>query len=241
MAHPLKLSDPSVLPFREVVSEQSAIVLQDALRFYERFSAGNADDHALAKEVAEVHRRIGDIRQRLGAIRDSQRANDEALKHYRRLLLSHPGDQELVQSTASTHNRYGRSFWLSGQFPEPRQAHHQARELLGDGPLLMPELTVVLEPDAAEARAIGREFVQLYLRMPNYTNNLRRFGYTDDDLAGAGSDRLIDAVVAWGVPDAIAARVGEHLDAGADHVAIQSYGPKPTVEVWRALAPMLVG
>lgn len=116
-----------------------------------------------------------------------------------------------------------------------------AREILGDGPLLMPELTVVLESDPSEARAIARKYAKLYLGMPNYTNNLRRFGYTDDDLSGEGSDRLIDAVFAWGNPNAIATRMRAHFDAGADHVAIQSFGPKPETDVWRELAPALLG
>lgn len=119
-------------------------------------------------------------------------------------------------------------------------AHTAAsRKVMGERSLLMPELTVVLEEDPVKARSIAREFAALYLRMPNYTNNLRRFGYTDDDLSGVGSDRLIDDIVAWGAPQAIAARVREHLDAGADHVAVQSFGPKPEVEVWRDLAPVL--
>ena len=116
-----------------------------------------------------------------------------------------------------------------------------AREVLGEGPLLMPELTVILESDPSEARAIARRFAKLYLGMPNYANNLRRLGYTDDDLSGVGSDRLIDSIFAWGDPKAIAARVREHLDAGADHVAIQSFGPKSTADVWRELAPTLLG
>ena len=116
-----------------------------------------------------------------------------------------------------------------------------AREVLGEGPLLMPELGVILESDPVEARAIARSFASLYFKGPNYANNLRRFGYTDEDFAGEGSDRLIDAVVAWGDPAAIAARVRAHLDAGADHVAIHSRGPSPEADVWRELAPVLLG
>lgn len=116
-----------------------------------------------------------------------------------------------------------------------------AREVLGDGPLLVPEMTVILESNPSVARALARKFASLYFKGPNYANMLRRFGFTDDDFNGEGSDRLIDAVVAWGDPETIAARVRAHLDAGADHVAIQSRGPKPEADVWRELAPRVLG
>lgn len=116
-----------------------------------------------------------------------------------------------------------------------------AREILGDGPLLMPEVTVILESDASAARAYARKFASLYFKGPNYANMLRRFGFTDNDFMGEGSDRLIDAVVAWGDPEAIAARIQAHLDAGADHVAIQSRGTMPEADVWRELAPRVLG
>ena len=115
-----------------------------------------------------------------------------------------------------------------------------AREILGDGPLLMPAVTVILESDAAAARAYARKFANLYFKGPNYANMLRRFGFTDNDFLGEGSDRLIDAVVAWGNPDAIAARIRAHLDAGADHVAIESRGTTPEADVWRELAPRVL-
>lgn len=132
-----------------------------------------------------------------------------------------------------------RSFGTHPYFVPPEHTA-AARELLGDGPLLMPEHKVILETDPREARAIARKYAKLYLRTPNYVNNLRRLGYGDDDLGGGGSDRLIDAVFAWGDPRTIAARVRAQFDAGADHVAIQSFGPKPTADVWRALAPELL-
>ena len=107
--------------------------------------------------------------------------------------------------------------------------------------MLMPEVTVILESDPSVARALARKFAGLYFKGPNYANMLRRFGFTDDDFNGEGSDRLIGAVVAWGDPETIAARVRAHLDAGADHVAIQSRGPKPEADVWRELAPRVLG
>jgi probable F420-dependent oxidoreductase len=98
-----------------------------------------------------------------------------------------------------------------------------ARAILGPVPLLAPEQVVVLEPDPTRARELGRRHMASYLRLPNYVNNLRALGYEDADFGDGGSDRLVDAIVAWGDEEAIAARVREHLDAGADHVAIQAY------------------
>jgi probable F420-dependent oxidoreductase len=96
-----------------------------------------------------------------------------------------------------------------------------ARSILGPEPCLAVEMTAVMETDPAEARRIARAFARHYLALPNYANNLRRIGYTDDDLAGEGSDRAIDAVIAWGDAVTIAERARQHLDAGADHVCIQ--------------------
>jgi probable F420-dependent oxidoreductase len=99
---------------------------------------------------------------------------------------------------------------------------HRAREILGAGPLLCPEQAVVLESDPAQARIVGRTYTSRYLAQPNYVNNLRDLGFTDDDLApNGGSDAFVDALVAWGDLDAVVGRVREHLDAGADHVAVQ--------------------
>jgi probable F420-dependent oxidoreductase len=98
----------------------------------------------------------------------------------------------------------------------------QAREILGPGPLLAPEQKVVISTDPGQARAIGRTRVEKpYLGLANYTANLRRLGWTDADLAGGGSDALIDALVAHGNAAQVVARLAEHLDAGADHVSIQ--------------------
>jgi probable F420-dependent oxidoreductase len=96
-----------------------------------------------------------------------------------------------------------------------------ARELISPSAFLAPEHKVVLTTDAEKARAIGRKALDIYLGLANYLNNLKRLGFTDEDLARPGSDRLIDALVAYGTTDAIAARLKEHLDAGADHVAVQ--------------------
>jgi probable F420-dependent oxidoreductase len=97
----------------------------------------------------------------------------------------------------------------------------QARAILGPGKYLCPEQAVVFETDPAKARALGRTFLSLYLTLPNYTNNFLRLGFTKDDFAGGGSDKLIDAVVAWGNAGCIRDRIRAHHAAGADHVCVQ--------------------
>ncbi|AFP37951.1 LLM class F420-dependent oxidoreductase [Mycolicibacterium smegmatis] len=96
-----------------------------------------------------------------------------------------------------------------------------AREIIGPDAFLAPEHKVVLTTDAEQARAVGRKALDLYLGLANYLNNFKRLGFTDDELAKPGADRFIDAVVAYGTVDAIAARLSEHLAAGADHVPVQ--------------------
>lgn len=119
----------------------------------------------------------------------------------------------------------------------------RARRVLGAAPLLAPEQAVVVETDPARARAVGRQHLARYLELPNYLNNLRELGFGDADLSGGGSDRLVDALVAWGDVGAIAARVRQHHDAGADHVAIQAITTDPgrALEELRLLAPALTG
>lgn len=115
-----------------------------------------------------------------------------------------------------------------------------AREILGAGPLLAPEVAVVVDADPASARAVGRRYAERYLQLPNYTENLRRLGYDDQDLDGGGSDRLVDEVVPWGDEAAVARAVHAHLEAGADHVAVQPVTAEgPSLEVARRLAPVL--
>jgi probable F420-dependent oxidoreductase len=118
----------------------------------------------------------------------------------------------------------------------------KAREILGPHAMICAELAVVLEEDPATARATARSHTAVYVTLPNYTNNLRDFGYHDDDFVDAGSDRLVDAIVAWGGLDAIAKRVRAMRDAGADHVCVQVIRPDndiPRAE-WRELAPALL-
>ena len=117
-----------------------------------------------------------------------------------------------------------------------------ARDIVGPGVLLAPEQAVVLERDASRARELARGHMQLYLRLSNYVRNLRRMGFTEDDVAGGGSDRLVDAIVAWGDVEQIAQRVRAHHAAGADHVCIQVItgdAGTPPLAQWRELAPAL--
>lgn len=97
----------------------------------------------------------------------------------------------------------------------------RARELIGPSAFLAPEHKVVLTTDSARARTVGRQALDMYFNLANYRNNWKRLGFTDDEVSRPGSDRLVDAVVAYGTPDAIAARLNEHRLAGADHVPIQ--------------------
>jgi probable F420-dependent oxidoreductase len=116
----------------------------------------------------------------------------------------------------------------------------RARTLLGPSAFLAPEHKVVLTTDPDTARSVGRRALDIYLNLANYLNNWRRLGFTDADVARPGSDRLVDALVAYGTTDAIAARLREHLDAGADHVAVQVLTrPEKLVEALAELAGAL--
>jgi len=126
----------------------------------------------------------------------------------------------------------------------PPEHTARARKILGADRLLAVEQAVVLERDAARAREVARLHTSGYLKLANYARNLRRLGFDETDLAGDGSDRLVDAIVAWGALDAVVGRVRAHRAAGADHVCIQVLTADrqilPTAE-WRALAGALLG
>jgi probable F420-dependent oxidoreductase len=116
-----------------------------------------------------------------------------------------------------------------------------ARGVLGDGPLLLPEQTVILTDNADEARAIGTEWLRSYLALPNYANNLLRSGFSEEDVSQV-SDRLFNAIIAWGNEDAILRRVSEHRSAGANHVCVQVLLSDPKAyprEEWRRIAAAL--
>ena len=117
-----------------------------------------------------------------------------------------------------------------------------ARNRMGAGPLLAVELACVVDEDAERARAAARTYAQTYLRLRNYTSNLLRFGFSEDEIADGGSDRLIDAVIPQGSTGQIAEVVRAHLDAGADHVCLQPLAANGVPrEAWAALATELIG
>jgi probable F420-dependent oxidoreductase len=118
-----------------------------------------------------------------------------------------------------------------------------ARKILGPAALLIPEQKIFLGTDESTAKAAARRVTSPYLKLPNYTNNLRRYGLTDDDFADGGSDRWLEALVAWGDGPAVRTRIDAHLQAGADHVAIHVLAASPDAVLpraeWRALAAVL--
>lgn len=115
-----------------------------------------------------------------------------------------------------------------------------AREVVGPGPLVAPEQAVVIDPDPASARATARSHMEGYLLLDNYRRNLLRLGWSESDVAGGGSDDLVDAIVGWGDAGAVADRIREHLDAGADHVSIQPLGDPWGLDELEALASALM-
>ena len=121
-----------------------------------------------------------------------------------------------------------------------------ARQVMGPDAALYPEQMVILATDPAAARSQARKHMALYLGLPNYTNNLLRLGFEQSDIddgpGGGPSDRLVDAIVAWGTPEQITARIAEHFDAGADHVCVQVLADSldATADGWRTLAPHLL-
>jgi probable F420-dependent oxidoreductase len=123
----------------------------------------------------------------------------------------------------------------------PPEHTARARKVMGEDAWLCPEQMVILETDPSNARAVARKNLQVYLSLPNYQNNLKQFGFTDQDFGDGGSDKLVDALVAWGDEQTIADRIEAHRDAGANHVCIQAFRPdgkaQPDLRLLEALAP----
>ena len=196
----------------------------------ERFLVGIGVSHAPLIDMADA----GRYRQPLARTReylDGIDATATPIPQQRRVLAAlGPKMLELARTRAG------------GTHPYLVTPDHTAvaREALGADSLLLPEQAVVLETDPDRARAIGRLHLAGYLALPNYTNNWFRLGFTEADTADGGSDRLVDALVAWGDEATVMARVQEHRDAGADHVCIQVLTDNPLalpLEEWRRLAP----
>ncbi|MFD8227537.1 LLM class F420-dependent oxidoreductase [Streptomyces massasporeus] len=155
-----------------------------------------------------------------------------------------PADRRLLAALGPKSLRLARDR-AAGSIPylvTPEHTAH-ARETLGEAPLLAPELGVVPETDPDRARALARDFLKLYLPLPNYTNNFLRHGFTEDDLKDGGSDRLVDALFAWGDEAAIRTKIDAFFEAGADHVALQVVNDEPRDalprKAWRDLATLL--
>lgn len=124
----------------------------------------------------------------------------------------------------------------------PVEHTHRARQVIGPHRLLCPEVAVVIEPSPDNARRLARRYLRTYLQLPNCGRNLLRSGFDEDDLSDGGSDRVVDALIAWGPVERVTSRIREHLEAGADHVAVQVLGDDPShvpSQQWRALASSL--
>jgi probable F420-dependent oxidoreductase len=152
----------------------------------------------------------------------------------RRVLAAlHPRMLELARE---------RSWGSHSYFVTPEHTA-RARKALGNDRLLAPEQAVLLETNAATARTIARQHMAIYLGLPNYRRNLLTLGFSESDLDQGGSDRLVDAIVAWGDVDTVCARVRAHHDAGADHVCLQALTADMASvprDQWRALAAALL-
>ena len=119
----------------------------------------------------------------------------------------------------------------------------RARAIMGPKALLLPEQMVLAETDPVRARAVARAQLKIYLRLPNYQNNLKQFGFDDADFENGGTDRLVDALVCWGTPEKIAGHIEAHLAAGANQVCIQAFrsdGGPGTDEELLARLPSLI-
>ena len=201
-----------------------------------RFLLGLGVSHVPLVEQLRGHtygKPVATMRAYLDAMEEAPyRAVPPSIKPIRVLAALGPGMLQLAAERASGAHSY---------FVPPEHTEG-ARKILGENRLLAVEQAVVLESDAAKARQIARSHTSRYFRLPNYVNNLRRLGFTDEDLANSGSDRLVDAIVAWGDMNGIVDRVRSHQSAGADHVCIQVLTADPQalpLAQWRELAAAL--
>ncbi|MFD6897669.1 TIGR03620 family F420-dependent LLM class oxidoreductase [Rhodococcus sp. NPDC060086] len=199
-----------------------------------RFLLGLGASHAQVVDAAEAGRYTKPY-SRMVEYLDALDATDSPVPA-ERLALAALGPRMLTLSAERT----------AGAHPYFAPAEHtaQAREILGDGPLLAPEVAVVLDEDEDTARGIAQEYMRGYLSLPNYSNNLLRLGYTEDDVAGAGSDRLREALIPSGNIERVVAGIERHYEAGADEVPIQVLTADQMTfpaEAYRELAAALIG
>ena len=176
-----------------------------------RFLLGLGVSHAPLIDASEPGRYTKPYTKMVGYLDGLDTAAEPYPRDARVLAALRPRMLELARDRAAGAHPY---------FVPPEHVA-AAREILGRDALVAVELAVVLDADPATARVTARRHTAIYVMLPNYTNNLRRFGFGDDDFAGGGSDRLVDAIVAWGDLEAIVARVQAMRDAGADHVCLQ--------------------
>jgi probable F420-dependent oxidoreductase len=181
-----------------------------------------------AAEVSRSFHRLGSDRFVLG-VGPGHRQIDQAYEKPYAKLVSYLDELDVPQDRVVLAALSPKTLKLAaertaGSHPYLVPVAHTAyaREVLGPDKVLAPEVFAVVDEDPDAARALARQWLGYYLPLTNYTNNLLKFGFTAEDFADGGSDRLVDGLVAWGAPEQVAARLREHLDAGANHVAIQS-------------------
>jgi probable F420-dependent oxidoreductase len=212
----------------DLASERAAL----ASRFGSRFLLGLGSSHAPLVESARRGPYTRPYSRMVGYLDALDAAEPPVPAAERMLAALGPRMLSLARARAAAAHPY----------LVPPEHTAAARQALGDGPVLAPEQAVVLDADRRRGRDRARAFVADYLALPNYVRNLRRLGFGDADFTGGGSDRLVDALVAQGDEQAIAARVRAHHDAGADHVCIYVFGDGDEalpLEAWRRLAPAL--
>lgn len=214
----------------ETAAQFDALTAEHGCRFLVGIGVSHAPLVDRVKEAGTYRRPLAQMRNFLDGL---DAADPPVPQHDLVLAALGPKMLELAhQRTAGTH-----PYLVT---PDHTAA---AREVLGAGPVVAVEQGVVLETDADAARTLARGHLATYLALPNYSNNWKRLGFTDDDLAHGGSDRLVDALYAWGDESTIARRVQQHRDAGASHVCVQVViddGRAFPRAQWRALAPVLV-
>ncbi len=213
----------------ETARQFTALTTEHGRRFLLGIGVSHAPLIDNVKEAGTYRRPLHHVREYLDGL---DAAEPPVPPHDRVIAALGPKMLELAyQRTAGTH-----PYLVT---PEHTAS---AREVLGAGPVVAVEQGVVLESDPEAARTLARGHLATYLGLPNYSNNWKRIGFTDDDLQDGGSDRLVDALYAWGDEATIARRVQDHRDAGADHVCVQVVIADPRAfprAEWRALAPAL--